>query len=106
MFGIGLSELLVILCVIIIFVRPRDLPKLFRRLGRMYAQLRSFYDQIAATKDDLMHEIEMEAASAEKPRNGGMDEAFIPYAHLNDADGAATDRGASEMERGEENNEQ
>lgn len=80
MFGIGISELLVILCLIIVFVRPRDLPKLFRRLGRMYAQAKDFYDQIAATRDDLINEIEMDTVSEQVPGRAEMDEAFRPYA--------------------------
>lgn len=62
MFGIGASELLVILCVAVVFVRPKDLPKLMRRLGRLYARAKEAYAQVAAAKDGLLRDIEDEGA--------------------------------------------
>jgi sec-independent protein translocase protein TatB len=65
MFGIGLSEFLVILCVIIVLVRPKDLPKVFRLLGKIVGQLKRAYAEIVATKDKLVKDID-EAVAAEK----------------------------------------
>ncbi len=42
MFGIGLSELFVILCIAVLFVRPKDLPKVFRLCGKAYARLKIY----------------------------------------------------------------
>jgi sec-independent protein translocase protein TatB len=42
MFGISFSELFVILVVVLIVVKPEDLPKFFRGLGRIYGQLKRF----------------------------------------------------------------
>jgi sec-independent protein translocase protein TatB len=66
MFGIGWSELAVILCVAIIFIQPRDLPKLFRKLGKLYAQVKKAYAEITATKDQFVKDIEEAAALEEK----------------------------------------
>ena len=65
MFGIGLSEFLVILCVIIVLVRPKDLPKAFRLLGKIVGQLKRAYAEIVATKDKFVKDID-EAVAAEK----------------------------------------
>jgi Sec-independent protein secretion pathway components len=60
MFGIGLSEFLVIACVVIVFVRPRDLPRFFRKLGKMYAQVKKAYDELVSAKDQIVRDIEAE----------------------------------------------
>jgi len=66
MFGIGWSELAVIFCVAIIFINPKDLPALFRKLGKLYAQVKKAYDEIVATKDQFVKDIEEAAALEEK----------------------------------------
>ena len=38
MFGIGLSEIFIICLVMIIFIRPNDLPKTMRTVGRYYGK--------------------------------------------------------------------
>jgi Tat protein translocase TatB subunit len=42
MFKIGFSEILIILLVIVIFVRPKDLPKFIRKAGQMYRHVKEF----------------------------------------------------------------
>ncbi len=66
MFGIGWSELAVILCVAIIFIHPKDLPALFRKLGRLYSKVKKMYAEIVATKDQFVKDIEEAAALEEK----------------------------------------
>jgi sec-independent protein translocase protein TatB len=66
MFGIGWSELVVILCIAIIFIHPRDLPVLFRRLGKLYALIKKAYAEISTTKDQFVKDIEAAAALEEK----------------------------------------
>ena len=44
MFGLGFVEILIIFLVVIIFINPKDLPKVFRRLGRLVQQLRDIRD--------------------------------------------------------------
>jgi len=39
MFGIGVWEIVVIVIVAVVLIRPRDLPKTLRRLGRAYGAL-------------------------------------------------------------------
>jgi sec-independent protein translocase protein TatB len=91
MFGIGWSELAVILCVAIIFIQPRDLPKLFRKLGKLYGQVKKAYAEITATKDQFVKDIEAAAVleeEKEKASSGG--DAAIAPASVSSSGSAAT----------------
>ena len=43
MFDLGFSESMMVLVVLILFVKPEDLPKLMNTLGRWYGQVRRMY---------------------------------------------------------------
>ena len=90
MFGIGLSEFAVIICIVIVFVRPKDLPALFRRIGKLYAQAKRAYKEITEVKDQFVKSIEVAAAETEAGKGGakGSSEA-----------GAAGDESAAPTDR-------
>jgi Sec-independent protein translocase protein TatA len=67
MFGIGFSEIIILLLVIIIFVRPGDLPQFLRRAGRLYGKAKRAYTELVAVKDRIMQEIDEAAAPVEPP---------------------------------------
>jgi len=71
MFGIGFSELIIIALVIIIVIRPSDMPAFFRKLGHLYAQAKKVFKDVAAVKDDFMREMDITAAiqDADKPKD-------------------------------------
>ena len=46
MLDISLAELLVVICVIIIFVAPKNLPTLGRSVGRVFKKVRNFIRRI------------------------------------------------------------
>ena len=46
MLDISLDELLVVICVIIIFVAPKNLPTIVRSVGRVFKKVRNFIDEI------------------------------------------------------------
>jgi len=60
MFGLGFVEILIILLVAIVFINPKDLPKLFRRLGRLVHQLRDIRDSSARYLKRIEREISEE----------------------------------------------
>ena len=68
MFGIGFGEILIILLIAIVFIRPEDLPKFLRQAGRLYGQLKRMYGEIIKAKDKIIKEID-EATSLEEPSN-------------------------------------
>jgi Sec-independent protein translocase protein TatA len=65
MFGIGPSEFFIIALVIIIFVKPKDLPSVFRFLGKIAGKAKAAYDEAALFKDQIISEID-NAADFEK----------------------------------------
>lgn len=62
MFGIGFSELAIIILLIMIVIRPDDLPAFFRKLGHYYAQAKKIFKEITAVKDDFMRQMDITAA--------------------------------------------
>ena len=57
MFGIGFGEILIVLLIAIVFIRPEDLPKFLRSAGRLYGQLKRMYKEVIETKDKIIKEI-------------------------------------------------
>lgn len=52
MFGIGGLEMVLVGLVLLIVVRPEDLPKVFRQLGQWYGEARRIY---YAVLDEINH---------------------------------------------------
>jgi Sec-independent protein translocase protein TatA len=46
MFGLGIWELVIIIIVVVLFVKPEDLPKFFRKVGKLYGELKRYNDEI------------------------------------------------------------
>lgn len=52
MFDFGLGELLLVLFLIIIFIRPEDFPALLRKGGKLYGQaMRIYYSVLDEIQD-------------------------------------------------------
>ena len=60
MFGLGFVEILIIFLALIIFINPKDLPKVFRRLGRLVRQLRDIRDSSVRYMKRIEREMEEE----------------------------------------------
>jgi len=58
MFGIGFGEILIVLFIAIVFIRPQDLPKFLRSAGRLYGQIKRMYKEIIEAKDKIIKEID------------------------------------------------
>ena len=67
MFGLGFIEILVIFLVAIIFINPKDLPKVFRRLGRLVRQLRDIRDSSVQYMRRIEREMEEEDHKNQTP---------------------------------------
>jgi sec-independent protein translocase protein TatB len=66
MFGIGVSELFVVAFVIILFVKPEDIPKVFRTLGKIAGKAKAAYNEVLEIKDQIVKEIDEAADFEEK----------------------------------------
>lgn len=73
MFGIGFSELLLILAVALIVIGPGKLPDLARALGRGYAAYRKATNELkgALNRDDTLRGLKEEFRSAQRDIAGG-----------------------------------
>ncbi|WP_150524558.1 Sec-independent protein translocase protein TatB [Roseibium sediminis] len=65
MFDIGWTELLVIACVAIIVVGPKDLPKMLRTLGQTMGKMRKLSREFQSTFNDALREAEQQADIAD-----------------------------------------
>ncbi|MBN1412267.1 MAG: hypothetical protein JW969_15585 [Spirochaetales bacterium] len=57
MFGLGIVEILIIVLVAMVFLKPEDLPGAFRKLGKFYAQLTQMKNSVV----NSIKEIEVES---------------------------------------------
>ncbi|OGP25530.1 MAG: hypothetical protein A2X93_08805 [Deltaproteobacteria bacterium GWC2_56_8] len=86
MFGIGLTELIVILVVALIFIGPEKLPGIARTLGRAFNEFRRAGDELKKSIAGI------EPEEGKRPRKAGADagEAASASTAASDAPAAAT----------------
>lgn len=60
MFDMGWSELLLVAVLAIVFVGPKDLPKLMRTLGQYMGKMRAMAREFQNSFEDLARETELE----------------------------------------------
>ncbi|MEP0455759.1 MAG: Sec-independent protein translocase protein TatB [Roseibium sp.] len=65
MFDIGWTELMVIACVAIIVVGPKDLPRMLRTLGQTMGKVRRMSREFQSTFNDAIREAEKQADIAD-----------------------------------------
>jgi Tat protein translocase TatB subunit len=75
MFGLGFFEILIIFLVVIVFINPKDLPKVFRRLGRLVRQLRDIRDSSVQYMKRIEREIEAEEEAPIQEEQGGAEQS-------------------------------
>ena len=83
MFGIGPSEMLILFLVIIIFIRPEDLPKFLRSAGKFYGELKKMYNEIVGVKNQIIKEISDATTLDSDPKNTSVNTALTEK-ELND----------------------
>ena len=69
MFDIGWTELLVIACVAIIVVGPKDLPRMLRSLGQTIGKVKRMSREFQSTFNDALREAEREADIADMKKS-------------------------------------
>ena len=60
MFGIGLSEILVVALLVLLCVGPRQLPELMRQFGRIFVRVRRMGSEVRSTFDNVIRDAEQE----------------------------------------------
>ena len=75
MFGIGTSEILIILLIALIILGPKEIPKIARTLGRTMREFQRATDELKHTIDS---EIEIdEEVTGKKPQENTVEEKKI-----------------------------
>ncbi len=60
MFGISLNELLIIILLMVIFLKPKDIPSVVNFIVRIYKKIRNFIFEIQSQIKKITNEIEDE----------------------------------------------
>jgi len=75
MFGIGTTELMVILILALIILGPKKLPELAKSLGRSMSELRRVTDELRETVEEEMEPLREELERIKDPtRQASIDE--------------------------------
>ncbi|MCL2833811.1 MAG: hypothetical protein FWD78_11630 [Treponema sp.] len=76
MFGVGFSEIIVIIIVMMIFIKPDDVPKFIRKAGKMYGKAKKLYNELMMVKDKILKEIDevatLEDKTPEQEKSGSL----------------------------------
>ena len=54
MFGLGFTEILVIAVIILIVVKPEDLPGVMKKFGKSYGDVKKTCNEVKKMKDDFV----------------------------------------------------
>jgi Sec-independent protein translocase protein TatA len=57
MFGLGIWEIVIILLAVIIFIKPEDLPKFFRKVGNVYGQIKRYNREVVRKIRHIEYEV-------------------------------------------------
>jgi len=82
MFDLGWSELLLVAVLAIIFVGPKDLPKMMRTVGQYVAKVRAMAREFQSSFDELARETELDELRREV--SALKDQATSPLRGLKD----------------------
>lgn len=66
MFGIGFEELVVVLVAALVLINPKDLPKLFRKAGKLWGRIRQLRETAENTARDVARDIRIGDKEGEK----------------------------------------
>lgn len=64
MFGLGFTEILVIAVVILIFVKPENLPGLVKKAGKSYGDFKHTMDDVQKMKEEFVKLADTDIKSA------------------------------------------
>lgn len=77
MFGLGISEIIVIVIAALIFVGPKQLPDFIRSAGKMFVQVRRAANEVKSTVDGVIHEAEEEVRKEARTIEAAVDKPAI-----------------------------
>ena len=105
MFGLGFWEILMIALVIIVFVPPKDMPKVFSRIGKVYGEIRSFNRSVRNTMRTLELDVDREYRAARRKERENAGSGGKEAAGGTEAAGGAESSGEVEAAGGAESSD-
>lgn len=72
MFGIGMLEILVICVVAVVFIGPKNLPKVMVELGKFFVQVRRVTNEVRDSVNEAVREANMEDLKADLSSQEGV----------------------------------
>ncbi len=77
MFGLGISEIIVIVVAALIFVGPKQLPEFIKSAGKLFVQARRAANEVKSTVDGVIREAEEEVRKEAKSISDSVDQKAI-----------------------------
>ena len=77
MFGLGISEIIVIVVAALIFVGPKQLPEFIKSAGKLFVQIRRATNEVKSTVDGVIREAEEEVRKEAKSISESIDQKAI-----------------------------
>ena len=77
MFGLGISEIIVIVVAALIFVGPKQLPEFIKSAGKLFVQIRRAANEVKSTVDGVIREAEEEVRKEAKSISDSIDQKAI-----------------------------
>lgn len=71
MFGIGLPEFVVILCIAVVVIGPEDLPRLLYNDGKLFRKFKKLTADIQKSVDEIIQHEELEEITRTANKPGG-----------------------------------
>lgn len=68
MFGFSLAELIVVILVILMFIKPQDLPEIAHFVGKSFFKIKRFYEELKNSFKDLENEFGLKDLKSEMQR--------------------------------------
>ena len=68
MFGIGMTEMMLIAVVVLVFFGPQKLPELAQQFGRFFVQMRRMTGDLRESFDDAMRKAEYDVLQEERQK--------------------------------------
>jgi len=68
MFGFSLAELIVVILVVLIFIKPQDLPEIAHFIGKSFFKIKRFYKELKNSFKDLENEFGLKDLKSEIER--------------------------------------
>ena len=102
MFDLGWSELLLVAVLAIVFIGPKDLPRVMRTLGQYVGKMRAMAREFQNSFEDLARESELEELRQQVAdlRNTAMKPLANPLAEMEQATKNASTEGHGTAEEG------